>query len=1201
MGLQYITQLNVDIDTYFLTKCDNNAFCNPVKAIKLLGFSLPIFFVGFNADRISMFDVLNDLTGNDAMISFADGIFTSKYEDVSNLIMSSNQIRGPYLGTFKVPEKCLGHNTLIFLNTSSKMHYDLRQLLKDAIPSLSQRSSLSLVHEEVPLERALGEGVPTKNVDTNDTYDVIVVRKTLIKTLFYTMFGSRLTDDEVLIIVDYLTYGATCVLGEDFHRYTFGLMLNKIGKIRKTVYNAIYVSPTGKNIIKLVENKYSYMNINETILQVSDGFLFAGLIGTEHLTTHLLNRIHGKYDSQSSVDYNALWEENRTAFMLEHARLDPPVTSVTSIVPRNVDTILRGKNVTIKAGTRNQLGLSTANKDPTVFGGRYHSKAKAQMFDPSRKNLEMIVSWNGIESFVKMGNAPRGCPAYNLSLSIAESMVDFFKEKPKATSPLVSSNNQYDFFDNIGYLIWLTSCAAWAINLLSDSLMIGSNSVYRKYYIMYLLSQVGVSISHLYGNLVLKNVFAILAAQSYVLIFIRHVNKNNTYAAIQNMLLYVMTSFHIISIIILSVRFNVSDYDTTIVMYPFYFIGSLCGLYTVYDFYKNKTDRTNYGLFGAMMGIIDMPLSNIPIIGTFLSRIFDSVFYVPNIIPLIELMDSELALRVTSSTDNSVQNLKKVSYISKRIISICITFLVVLVAWKVNDFTSLKSPDLKQSQLMDASRNFQMMYNIIDSPAESNSEYDSDPKNIKIPEWERKLDQKIIFGNISVPYEDEDVPMTWMERSTTDLYFHAIYANKYLFPISDSNIAWNNLSDAKKTISSALSTKFKKLPMFYMDSSDDVTSDLMIEKLVFAGLSVMDLELLENSTDRYRSNYMWMSDLEVRPGFHKYGASAYFNRSQKLTKIQIADRFVKPGDEGWEFSKWTWKCSMLTGITLKNHLVEIHLLYANVLTTIVREFLPRDHPIRRLIKPFNYRTVYINYHASHTLTTEYGMLHRATALSEKGLNFAFNYLFSTVRYSPFPERFNQKIIDELGDSYPFGVDGTLFYNVVSKFVGRYVNEYYPNNTVIMDQFIFSAWKNVRIFNNSRIPHISSNNDFINMVSNYIVYVTAIHNIVGDVSIYLQDPSFMASKIRPNMTVADVETSAYEILIAKSTETSSVRLMNDFSHILLHDSHYENTVNIFKDFQKDLENIERVINRRNENRKWKFDGFNPRNMKSSVSS
>lgn len=1184
-GLQYVSQLSVDIDTYLLkSECDNSTVCDIIKKIKMFGLSFPLFLGGFHGDRVSMFNMLDDIAGinQDNMIAFGDGVFTPKYDNVLDLVMSPDQLRGPYLGTLKVPSECLGQNTLIFLNTSSKMHHDFRQLLKDAIPALSKRSNLRSYFD---------------NINVDDTYDVVVVRKTLIKTLFYTMFSSIITDDQVSVIMEYLTYGPTCVLGEDFHRLTFNLLLKKVNKIRNTVYDIIYISPTGRNAAELVKNNYQYMDINETIMQMTDGFLFAGLIGTEHLVTHLLNRIHNEHNDN-------LWEKNTTAFILEHARLDPPVTSVTTLLNNDMHliTLNKNKNITIKARTRNQVGLSTANRDPTIWGGRYHSEKKALIFDPSRENLDRVMSWNGPVSHVKFGSAPRGCPAYNLSLSIAESMVDFFKRQPVLKSETKSETfdaNFDKFIESIGFVIWFVACFIWFVDLLIDHIMNKKQGIFTKYYMMYLLSQIGVSVSHLYDNLVLKHVFAILAAQSYFLIFVTYMNINSILLRVWTTLLYIISSLYMASIIILSVRFDINGKDTMNVLLPYYGVGSLCGLITIYDFYTNETDRKNYGLFGAIMGLIDMPLSYIPVYGTFISRVFDSIFYVPNIVPLIELMDQNL--------DRSSFLLKKNKKMKSSNIttSIFIVILVALLSWKVNDFVSLGSPDLEISQLSTANKNFQMMYNVLDSSSKSDSDLNSNPKKIKIPSWEKKLDRKVVYGNITVPYEDEDITVSWIERSITELYFDEIFANKYLFPLTDSSNTWYNLSDAKKAISIALSSKYNKDPVFYMKTTDDVTSDEIIERLVFAGLGVMEVELImevdSNNTDRYMSSYMWMSELEVRPGFQKYGAIAYFNRSQKLTKIQIADRFIRPGDNDWEYAKWVWKCSMLTGITLKNHLVEIHLLYANVLTTISREYLPRDHPMRRLIKPFNYRTVYINYHASHTLTTEYGMLHRATALSQKGLNDAFSYLFSTIRYSPFPERFKQPIIQELGNDYPYGFDGTDFYNIVSKFVGRYVNEYYPNNTVTMDPYLLEAWKNVRVLNNSRIPELSSNNNFINMITNYIIYVTAIHKIVGDVNVYLQDPSFMASKIRPNVTVADVETSAYQILIAKSTTTNTPRLMNDFTHLLLDDSHHDSTIEIFRDFQKDLKILEGVINKRNENRKWKFNGFNPKFMASSVSS
>jgi hypothetical protein len=1197
-GLQFISEVNIGMDSYLLTREPSNpSLVSLARKVKTVMLSVPTFAFGFSGDRVSMFDMLYRLSGNDEHVAFGNGVFTPKYNSVYNVTMSKNQPRGQYISTLKVPDKCLGSDTLIFLNSTSTLHSSIRQLLVESTPSLSERYDASLHFDD----------------SIRDTYDVNAVRRTLIRTLFYKMFRSPLTSDQVTSIMGYFTYGATCVLGEDFHKVTFGLILNKVNEIRDVVYNAILNSQAGDTICKIIKVKYPHLNTSETIMQFVDGFLFAGLLGSEHLVTHALDRVSGMYTDDGPIDYDRLWLENSTAFLLEHARLDPPVTSVTSLVPADTGATLQGKSIKIVSGTPNQLGLSTANRDPTIWGGKYHSKVRSLQFDPSRGNLDQVVSWNGPVSAVKIGMAPRGCPAHNLSLSIAESMVEHFrklKRVPKVGIPMqqgchsTSESITFEqYLSNIGYAVWGISCFLH-FKLLGFELPRGKKDRYpslRSNYRWYLLFQVGVAVSYLYGSNLLWNIFALSASLFYLLLYINQTSCSLVQATVQKLLATILYLLHACSILLLSVRFGISDVGTSYIVYPFYCLGSLCTLLTIYTLYRSGAPSGHDAFIGGVMGLLNILLSCIPIIGVLLSRLSDTVLYVPNVIPLVtstgDCEDGE------DGKDRQRGAARKHRYHNIFIGSLLLSaaLLAVATSWVVSYATTIRSEQLQTTQLYSASRNFQLMYNLMDLPA--NMDNNSNPLNIKFPEWEGPLSKRVVYKNISVPYEDEDLPKTWLTRVLADVYLDKVYANGYLFPIVDSGEMWSDLDEAKRVIGIALSSKYIGNSTFEVPYSTNLTSDGIIEQLSFAGLGAVEVKYVGDGEHMYACDFSWMHQLEVRSGFYRYGATAYFNASQNLVGVYMPSlgKLVKPGDQNWESAKWVWKCSMLTGVTLKNHLVEIHMLYANLLTTIVREYLPRDHPLRRLIKPFNYKTVHVNYAASHTLLTEYGMLHRSTALSWQGLSDGFDYLFSTVRYNPYPERFDVEMAGRLQGGYPFGMDGIDFYYVVHRFVSRYINEYYPEDSSKDDPFLLAAWKHIRILEGSMVPPISSNSDLIKMVANYIVYVTGIHRIVGDVEPYLLDPSFMSSKIRPNIMQADVETSAYSILIAKSTITNPPKLMNDFTHLLLNDEHYESNRGTYYEFQRDLENLASTIEERNMHRRWKFNGFNPKYMASSVSS
>ena len=86
------------------------------------------------------------------------------------------------------------------------------------------------------------------------------------------------------------------------------------------------------------------------------------------------------------------------------------------------------KRLKLLQGTTMQLTLSTANRDPSVFGGRANSKAVANSFNPNRPDEELnkILSWNGVHEQVMTGEAPRGCIGYHVSFDVATKIISKF-------------------------------------------------------------------------------------------------------------------------------------------------------------------------------------------------------------------------------------------------------------------------------------------------------------------------------------------------------------------------------------------------------------------------------------------------------------------------------------------------------------------------------------------------------------------------------------------------------------------------------------------------------------------------------------------------------------------------------------------------------------------------------------------------------
>lgn len=96
----------------------------------LVLYDLPGFIVGFHGDRAFMYDTVEYIS-HGGQAGFKESFMTFSYENVSDILTNSNQPRGQYLGNAKVPSRCMGSDTLIFLGTG-KIHTEIRKILVDA-------------------------------------------------------------------------------------------------------------------------------------------------------------------------------------------------------------------------------------------------------------------------------------------------------------------------------------------------------------------------------------------------------------------------------------------------------------------------------------------------------------------------------------------------------------------------------------------------------------------------------------------------------------------------------------------------------------------------------------------------------------------------------------------------------------------------------------------------------------------------------------------------------------------------------------------------------------------------------------------------------------------------------------------------------------------------------------------------------------
>jgi hypothetical protein len=423
--------------------------------------------------------------------------------------------------------------------------------------------------------------------------------------------------------------------------------------------------------------------------------------------------------------------------------------------------------------------------------------------------------------------------------------------------------------------------------------------------------------------------------------------------------------------------------------------------------------------------------------------------------------------------------------------------------------------------------------------------------------WGELPSRQLVFGSggtrISLPVLDEDWPASDLKRRAT-----LALLRSRLLPLRDRDDAWVNAEEARDTFQEVLPLgTYLTLPYHHWD---EMRSDAAMSRLAFAGLGA--LRLLPFEPDAADPTFLargaWVNDMtflqgyEVREGFERYGAKAVFAHDQRPLAIYWCHghTWVRPSEPGWEHAKWAWRCSLLVGSTLVDHLVGVHWTFANRVTAVSRTCLSRTHWLRLLLKPFTWRTVTINASATNTLCPERAFVHRATAFTYPALLRAFEDSVRLQRFRTVPELIARKGAAGLGDRFPWATDALALYEVIHAFVKDYVGSYADDDAILADREIEAMWISLQLAPPSvGFPPLSPAS-LVDVLAQFIWSATGLHEAVGTVCEYLLDPSFMGTKIRPGREMVDVQTSLQGFLVMALTglEMPSLLDLGDAAHL-----------------------------------------------------
>ena len=505
-----------------------------------------------------------------------------------------------------------------------------------------------------------------------------------------------------------------------------------------------------------------------------------------------------------------------------------------------------------------------------------------------------------------------------------------------------------------------------------------------------------------------------------------------------------------------------------------------------------------------------------------------------------------------------------------------------------------------------------------------------------------------VATHVIVPKEDESWPQTSEEAAQQA----KVYAAVLPFPYhADMCGVWNEGEDPETIIKEMMIDTLNP-DRVLVPWGEERHTDAGFASLVFEGVGQGRVERVKQDDllakgAKYAVYLNFAADLEVKPGFAKYGADAYFNKDKQVTHIVRAGRVYYPSEPGWasftSANMSRYECRELHGrnrcwvdprteertcicdvparigfksakmaflgtlsavLSVVDHLFELHLTVANSIVTANVEELPVDHAMRRLMQPFGFRTGQINWAAAFSLVNEFGLLHRSTALSKDGLRELLLLAQSTKRgetFKPTPQRFAAQNIDPEDATLPLHEDGGDFYSVIKTYIHSYMSAHwdYASNACNADVHM-KNWvariNLVSVGHNLPLVFEDLTCEFVEELLTTVVYgVTAGHTHVGALGAEFEDPCHMPWAWREGETCGTPRTGYTQMLVLASTSYNQPKLVDDYTHIYPDEADKQ----LWRDFQTNLEAFGARVDARNALRTRQFKSFDIKNIEISV--
>jgi hypothetical protein len=380
------------------------------------------------------------------------------------------------------------------------------------------------------------------------------------------------------------------------------------------------------------------------------------------------------------------------------------------------------------------------------------------------------------------------------------------------------------------------------------------------------------------------------------------------------------------------------------------------------------------------------------------------------------------------------------------------------------------------------------------------------------------------------------------------------------------------------------------------------TSDAAIVLLVTQGLAA---HLLEKGHEArtYVVDLSYMSELSVRAGFVRYGAKLVLeldaHDALEPRSITWARGTSEPGEDGWEEAKFAFRVSVATAVTVADHAVKCHFLASNAMVVATRTQLPSAHPVRSLLRPFQFRTPAINSGALVTLIPPRAIFHRLFAFEWEGLAGLYARAKAEFRWETVPQSLGRRGVMDL-PGYAFAEDALALWHVERQLSGEYLDAigFEPAGDAPIEAFRREL---VRVLPaTAGVPELRDRAALADALAVAIFNATGFHEQAGGaIGDYLARPDFVVPTMVDGPVLSAMlpskNTMIQGYMLGVLTNFKMPRITDDFSSLVP-----EAAAGVVRRWIGRLQALAREVDARNATRAQPFYTFHPDRLEISVS-